>query len=500
MQNIETITHGLSWALLHSLWQGALIGFVLFLGLRVLSPSQAIWRYRLAIMALALVLLTALGTFWRQLNTTMVNVSAPLTADADLQWTEQLIQFFNQQVSVLMACWLLGMAIFLLRLAWGLWAIGQLKKNASPLAASPWQLVFEEVTQRIGLGQALILAESNRISTPITLGWLKPMVLVPSGLLSGLSKEQVEAIFAHELAHVLRRDYLFNLLQTLVECIFYFNPGVWYISAVLRREREHCCDDWVLVTQNNPILYAKTLLYLQEWHKKAAPKLALGAIGNEKPLLRRIQRILQSPSNTSDMFRKLSLGGMLLLVLGALALQSMRAPKSLAQSAVFARDTVPVPSGDRNINLKNYKSKNVWLTLENNQVKNLQIDGKTIDPADYPKYQELIEDLKKITPPPPPPAPPAPDQWVEVPAPAAHPNPAPKGKPNGREIPPPPPLVNKLPTEAEWEQAKNQGPPPPPPPPPPVEAQKAKPKVKMVLPPPPPPPPPAPKKGKESPE
>ncbi len=522
MQNMEIITHSLSWTLLHSLWQAPLIGLLLFLSLRVLPQGWATWRYSLAGVALVWVLLAAFGTFWRQINALKVNLQETLDADADLHWTGQLTQFFNQQAPVLMTLWVLGLAFFLLRLAWGLWSIGNLKKNADSSAVSSWQLVFEKIASQLGLSQQVILAESSQITTPLTLSWLKPMVLVPAGLLSGLSKEQVEAVFAHELAHVLRRDYLFNLLQTVVECIFYFNPAVWYISAVIRLEREHCCDDLVLASQGNALVYAKTLLFLQEWQKKAAPQLALGAIGTEKPLLRRIQRILQSPSNTSDMLGKLSLGSMVLLVLGALTLQSMRAPKPLAPSAVWARDTVPAPSGERKINLKNYKGKNVWLALEKDQIKNLQIDGKTIDPADYPKYQDLIENLRKITPPPPP-APPAPGTWIEVPAPAPHPSPAPapmpapKGKLNEREMPAPPPAPVPIPGIGNGDIVASPPPPPPPPPAPkgkkqaqmappppppaplPTEAE-WKEAAKQGVPPPPPPPPPTPKKGKKSPQ
>jgi TonB family protein len=127
----------------------------------------------------------------------------------------------------------------------------------------------------------------------VVLGWLKPVVLVPAAAFLALSPEALEALLAHELAHVRRRDFLANLFQTLAEALLFYHPAVWWLSRRIRQEREHCCDDAAVQTCGDPILYASALVGLEELRTRPnlIPDLAPAASGGQ--LMSRIQRLLR---------------------------------------------------------------------------------------------------------------------------------------------------------------------------------------------------------------
>ena len=105
------------------------------------------------------------------------------------------------------------------------------------------------------------------------IGWLRPVILFPASALTGLSAEQLEALLAHELAHIRRYDYLVNLLQTTVETLFFYHPAVWWVSAQVRQEREHCCDDLAVAACGDVLTYARALTALEQL-RGSEPQLA----------------------------------------------------------------------------------------------------------------------------------------------------------------------------------------------------------------------------------
>ena len=128
------------------------------------------------------------------------------------------------------------------------------------------------------------------------IGALKPVILLPIATINYLTTEQVETILLHELAHIKRHDYLLNIFQTIAETILFFNPFVWLISRIIRREREHCCDDIVIANMSSPLPYAKALAMLENTRLEAN-NVALAATGNKQQLLGRIKRIMGTRKN-----------------------------------------------------------------------------------------------------------------------------------------------------------------------------------------------------------
>src|SRR5262249_62123234 len=128
-------------------------------------------------------------------------------------------------------------------------------------------------------------------------GWLHPVILLPASTLTGLSPGQIESILAHELAHIRRHDYLVNLLQSLVETLLFYHPGVWWVSRRIREERELCCDDLAVGVVGGPVLYAEALCRLERARGEAAA-LAVAASGGS--LLARITRLVGAAPRGHD--------------------------------------------------------------------------------------------------------------------------------------------------------------------------------------------------------
>jgi hypothetical protein len=176
----------------------------------------------------------------------------------------------------------------------------------------------------MGIRRSVRVVQSTVVQVPTTLGWIRPVVLLPVGCLTRFSTGQWEAIIAHELAHIRRHDYLVNLVQSALEAFLFYHPAVWWISSQIRLERENCCDDLAVRASGDPLGYAKALTELEVW-RGSVSALALSATGG--PLLTRIRRLLGEPPAT----RGASVAVMLLLVLLA---------SSLGISVVLARSAL----------------------------------------------------------------------------------------------------------------------------------------------------------------
>jgi uncharacterized protein (TIGR03435 family) len=192
--------------------------------------------------------------------------------------------------STLVTLWLVGVMVLLTRLTAGCWRVRRLHLVARLEAPSRWQALAEDLAARLGLRRRFLIVDSARVSTPTVIGWLRPVVLLPIAALAGLTPRQVEAILAHELAHIRRHDFVINLLQTLAETALFYHPAVWWISSRIRTEREHCCDDVAVSVCGDAREYAAALTELASWSMAHHP-LAMAA--TRGPLLNRVRRLLR---------------------------------------------------------------------------------------------------------------------------------------------------------------------------------------------------------------
>ena len=194
-----------------------------------------------------------------------------------------------QFLPVIVWIWLAGVTILIARLAGGCWRVHRLRTATILAPLSSWQPAAERLARRLRVGVPFRLIESAVVDAPILIGWLQPLIVLPLAALAQMSAAQVEALVAHELAHIRRRDYAINLLQTIAEALLFFHPGVWWVSRRIRQEREHCCDDAAIVVVGEPAAYAEALMALASWRQREWQP-SLGAA--EGSLLLRIRRLL----------------------------------------------------------------------------------------------------------------------------------------------------------------------------------------------------------------
>jgi beta-lactamase regulating signal transducer with metallopeptidase domain len=188
----------------------------------------------------------------------------------------------------LVAGWLLGVVVLSVRPLWGLWTVRRLRRWGRSALPERLERTARALAERFRLNAAVEFAQSTLVEVPAVVGFFRPMVLLPVAAIAGLSARELEMILAHELAHVRRRDYLVNLLQTVIETLFFYHPAAWWISRQVRNERENCCDDAALAVCGDRATYARALAGLAEqrvWAASGAPALAGGS------LVARIRRV-----------------------------------------------------------------------------------------------------------------------------------------------------------------------------------------------------------------
>jgi GWxTD domain-containing protein len=294
--------HALGWTLLHFLWQGTAVAILLACALRLLSGRSPQIRYVSACCALTLMMIMPFVT-WKYLaaapqiqpttsaqtetNPGLSSQNRPIAAAQPR--LDQITTGLDRSMTWIVAVWLFGVILLFSRMSLGLIVAQRMKTLAVESVPEELRLVFDGVCQRLRVTRSTQLYNSAVVQVPVVIGWLQPVILLPVGCLIGLSASQVEALLAHELAHIRRHDYLVNVFQSIVETFLFYHPATWWISEQIRREREYCCDDLAIGISGDPLAYAKALSFLEE-RRSSGFTPALGANGGS--LVMRIRRVL----------------------------------------------------------------------------------------------------------------------------------------------------------------------------------------------------------------
>lgn len=307
-----SFTQAFSLALLHSLWQGAAIALIALAALILMRRAKATVRY-IMVYGLYLALPAAfMVTFLLVYNpgdgasvgqaASSASPGSPVQVMAEqetvmapgepgsrpLAWSvSSLLSSHNDWFFL---CWFAGFVFFLLKFTGSLIYVNRLRNYRVTEVPVDWRAKTDLLRTRIGIGRAVRLAESALVNVPVALGYLRPLILLPVGALSSVPPSQIEAILLHELAHIYRRDYLMNLFQSLVEILFFYHPVTWWLSGIIRQEREHICDDIALSVHHDRINYIKALTTMEEMNLKS-PALANALAGTKKKLLNRVRRL-----------------------------------------------------------------------------------------------------------------------------------------------------------------------------------------------------------------
>jgi hypothetical protein len=225
--------------------------------------------------------------------------------------------------------------------------IQRLRASAQVEAPAAVRASFRRIASALGLRRPVLLRISSSIAGPVTVGALRALVLLPLSAATSLSPDQLEVVLAHELAHVRRADFFWNLVQTVVETLFFFHPAVWWVGSRIRHERELCCDDVALSVCPNPVVYANALFELEQQRRRTS-QLAMALDGHQpaRTLRMRITRILGEPAAGAGSRGPFSLAAAAAaLVVVLLPVPQVLASLNPAPVATAAPVTAPPPVG-----------------------------------------------------------------------------------------------------------------------------------------------------------
>lgn len=340
------LVRGVGFALLHSLWQGGVLALLLAGVLPLLRRQRAELRYAVAAGALATLVLAVGLTFGWYYHSAPPAGAAPVTsayvagqpASAQMQgvgaapvaalpanatpvrslaWLQVAGNKIERYLPLVVGAWLLGLLLMSGRLAGGLLYAGRLRRAGTQALGAEWQQRLVALAGRAGLRRPVALLESARVAGPLVLGHLRPVILLPLGAVAGLSPSLLEALLAHELAHIVRRDYLLNLGLAVAEVLFFYHPAVWFMAHCLRAERENCCDDQAAaLCGGDRLRVARALAALAELETAATPmpRLALAAAGGGRgSLLARVRRLALHRPQAPTLNERLLAGSLTLL-------------------------------------------------------------------------------------------------------------------------------------------------------------------------------------------
>lgn len=330
----ESMVERLGWVLVHSLWQFALFALLAGLAIRALRRSSSAARYVVLVVAMAVSVAASVATWTIQpgdlpahpatasemdvspiaSNSTLAGnsenaaptpdrlassvalesrpgatPSTPTIIQSSPPWPDRAKTVLRPWLAWIVAGWSLGVVLCSLRPLLGWHTLRRLGRDGVSPASDEVLATLQRVSERLGLRRAVRVLQSTLAQVPVVIGYVRPVILLPVSLATCLPAGQLEAILAHELAHVRRHDFVVNLLQTLVETIFFYHPAIWWLSRQIRVEREHCCDDLVVALLGNRVEYGRALVAIEQLRGRNT-LLALGA--GDGSLLARVRRIL----------------------------------------------------------------------------------------------------------------------------------------------------------------------------------------------------------------
>ena len=291
------IVGSIGWTLVHFLWQGALIGCATAIGLLALRNARPQARYLVACTGLALCLA------WPALELALRLRSGGAKDDAAVLFAAGLVAgspidqswslFLGEQLGWVVGTWAACALALAMRMVLGMLWIGRAARHERQDPA--WQWRAERLAAQFGLKRAVRLRVVEHLASPITAGWWRPVVLVPASLVSGMPAHLLEALLAHEMAHIKRHDYLVNLGQNVVETLLFYHPAVWWISGRIRVEREQIADDFAARILGEP---RRLALALSELEKRQFSTHHLAQAANGGDLMSRIKRLIRPDTQT----------------------------------------------------------------------------------------------------------------------------------------------------------------------------------------------------------
>lgn len=305
----SSFLQALACAIINSLWQFALLWLVFFL-VNLCCKLSSKQKYSAALLLQLTGFVWFAGTFmfyyqqWNYIfNTTdyanayssQFSVAQPSAQSVWLGFIGEAAHY----LPYLSIAYLLLLAFLSVKWVQTYLHTKQLKQKGLTKIHVDWRLFVQKISNQLGIQKTVSIYLSDIVKAPLTIGFLKPVILIPLASINHLTTDQMEAVILHELAHIKRFDYLVNLLLTIVEVVMFFNPFMQLLSRQIKRERENSCDDWVLQYEYNAATYAKALLKIALLQTQPQPSFAMNASAkNNHVLLTRVKRMIEKKEKT----------------------------------------------------------------------------------------------------------------------------------------------------------------------------------------------------------
>ena len=364
-------TVALGWTLLHFCWQGTAVAVAYAVVDRMTSRAQSQVRYSVALAALILMPVIVIATFAEEIRTaTPAHATSQSTAQTFSEekvevrsrtvlheiplassfeepgdWltmrAEQLLPWVD-------ALWLVGVFLLAIRSMGGWLQLEQVRRRARNMVPEDVELGFRRICKQVRVGRKVVLRVSNEVISPLAMGVWKVTVILPVSAVLGLPREELEAVMAHELGHIRRWDYLWNLLQMVLESVLFFHPAMWWLSRTVRERREVCCDEIAVRSCAGAAVYARALLLLEE-QRTVQLRLAMALNGCGGSLLGRVRKVLgEDMAMESSMTSGVSVAAagalVIALLLGPKVGEAVAAPMATAVRPVVAHVVKALPT------------------------------------------------------------------------------------------------------------------------------------------------------------
>lgn len=314
----DHLLQAISWTFIHSLWQGLILSIVAGMIVLMTKKASASLRYALLTGSFFLFLGVVLTSFIIEWNTSAAietdSITVAGTADTAITVYQVLIHKMVSGISAFLtanAYWivLIWMVVILfktIKILFDLMYVSRLRSQQIYSPGEAWNIRIQELAGEIGIRKTVRFVESALVKVPLVIGHLKPVILMPAGIVNSLSAGEVEAVLLHELAHIRRHDYLVNFMQRISETILFFNPALLWVSSLMRIERENCCDDIAIAKTDNRLQFAEALISFKEFSMDSQ-RYAMGLFGRKSVLLQRMTRIVYKKNKTLSVFESVFL-------------------------------------------------------------------------------------------------------------------------------------------------------------------------------------------------
>lgn len=419
----DQIKQAICWTLIHSLWQGLLLAVIAGAVIMASRKSGPVIRYHILSLIFFLFITASCTTFiiqyqkassgdyssntqFREDNSVAATIGGyPKNVNAASNaFSEIFTNYFNEHASFVVIIWLIIITAQCIRLVANASYVQRIKHYKTHAPAQYWGERMLFLANKLGIKKTIRLLQSEIVKSPVVTGFFKPVILFPFGIMSQLPANQVEAVLLHELAHIVRKDYFVNMLQHVAEIFFFFNPGLLWVSSLIRDERENCCDDMAISETKRKQDFVRALVSFQEYNLSGS-KLVLAFPGKKNHLLNRAKRILTDHNKTLNNMEKITLAsGIAIICLITIAFTKIQKEQTRDIKQVTktlspnenARDTLP----DKIISIEtpytydvHFDGKKYTLKEEDGKVVELYVDGKKIANDKIGDYKEAIEKI-----------------------------------------------------------------------------------------------------------